>query len=71
LEKANFLNDFFVVQTRIDESQAPILTDLFNISYHLDDLTISPDVVQLVMKSLLLEKAAGPDDINNRNSVVL
>jgi hypothetical protein len=56
----------FVAQTRIDESQAPILPDLPNVSYHLIGLTITPDEVQLVMKSLPLGKAAGPGDINNR-----
>jgi hypothetical protein len=60
------MNDFFVTQTRIYENEAPRLPDLPNVTKHLDDISITPDEVELVLESLPLGKAAGPDDINNR-----
>ena len=64
-EKANLLNDFFRDQTQIDQNNAvlPVLAS-FN-GTPLRDILITPAEVQIILKSLPIGKASGPDEINN------
>ena len=65
--KADLLNNFFVEQTRLDESSAPRLPDIsYSYPHGLDLITVLPEEVENVLKSLPLGKACGPDCINNR-----
>ena len=65
-EKANLLNQFFQSQTVLDEQNAslPELTCVAN--SRLSSIVLTPNEVQLVLKSLPTGKASGPNGINNR-----
>ena len=60
------MNNFFVAQTELDETKATIPPDIPLPEYSLDLLSTSPFEVETVLKSLQLDKATGPDTINNR-----
>ena len=66
IDKANVLNDFFVDQTLLDGSTASLPQTVNVPDYNLESLNISREEVESTLKSLPLEKAAGPDLINNR-----
>ena len=65
IDKANLLNDYFRDQTLINENNAflPILPP-FNTS-PLRDIIVTPAEVQIILKSLPVDRATGPDEINN------
>ncbi|XP_045206258.1 uncharacterized protein LOC123558446 [Mercenaria mercenaria] len=67
LDKANLLNDYFVQQTNIDDDnrEAPELGPPNSLSF-LSDLILRPVEVEDVLKSLQVDKAAGPDVISNK-----
>ena len=66
IDKANMFNNFFIEQTLLDDSQANLPETLTIPDQNLDSLSVTPDEVKQVLKSLPLGKAAGPDLINNR-----
>ena len=65
-DKASLLNDFFVGQTNLDESQASLPSDTPTPDNNLNSISTSPSDVASTLKSLQLGKATGPDAINNR-----
>ena len=72
VEKANVLNDFFRDQTLLNDHDvalpeiAPYLVERC-----LSSLVLSPDEVKLILKSLPVGKATGPDGLSNRILSVL
>ena len=65
-DKAEILNDYFISQAQLNDSEV-ILPDLVLPPYHLlDSITISPQDVLDILKSLDTTKASGPDVINPR-----
>ena len=65
-EKANILNDYFLQQTQVDNSDKDV-PDLGPPLYSntLSELILTPTETELVIKSLKSDKAPGPDGINN------
>ena len=64
--KANFLNDFFVEQTVIDENNASLPAPIFPEDACLNTVSVTPEEVKSVLQTLKLGKSSGPDNINNR-----
>ena len=64
-DKANILNNFFIDQTLLDDSQANLPGTPTTPDQDLHSLSLTSDEVKQVLKSLPLGKAAGPDQINN------
>ena len=65
-QKANLLNDFFVSQSSLDDSNIePPLVHTNNSAPSLVPELITPEQVKSVLKSLPSGKASGPDLINN------
>ena len=64
-DKASLLNDCFVGQTNLDESQASLPSDTPIPDNNLNSISTSPSEVASTLKSLQLGKATGPDAINN------
>ena len=66
-DKANLLNDYFQEQTVIsdDNVEVPVIND-YNLVSRLNSIILTTDEVKIVLKSLPLGKAAGPDGVNNR-----
>ena len=64
--KANFLNDFFVEQTVIDDNNASLQAPMFPEDACLDTVSVTPEEVKSVLQTLKLGKSSGPDNINNR-----
>ena len=60
------LNNFFIEQTLLDDSQANLPEALTIPDHNLDSLSVTPEEVKRVLKSRSLGKAAGPDLLNNR-----
>ena len=60
------MNNFFVAQTKLDETQATLPPDITLPEHSLNLLSTSPFEVETMLKSLQLGKATGPDAINNR-----
>ena len=60
------MNNFFVAQTELDETQATFPPDITFPEHSLNFLSTSPYEVETMLKSLQLGKATGPDAINNR-----
>ena len=65
VDKASLLNDFFVGQTNLDESQASLPSDTTTPDNNLNSISTSPSEVASTLKSLQLGKATVPDAINN------
>ena len=63
-DKANILNDYFADQTSLDETHATLPPDPPDNLPHFDSVTVSPEEVELTLRSLSTGKAAGPDGIN-------
>ena len=61
------LNDYFRNQTLLNyiNVEVPVIND-YPVTSYLDELNLNNDEVRLVLKSLPVGKASGPDDINNR-----
>ena len=65
-DKAEILNDYFIFQAQLNDSEV-ILPDLVLPPYQLlDSITISPQDVLDILKSLDTAKESGPDIINPR-----
>ena len=66
-DKVNLLNDYFQEQTVIndDNVEVPVIND-YNLVSRLNSIILTTDEVTIVLKSLPLGKAAGPDGVNNR-----
>ena len=65
-EKANILNQFFTEQTILDDSNATLPTVNHIPPHKLESISIHPQEVEDVLKTLKTGKAAGPDSIDNR-----
>ena len=67
-DKANLLNNFFRDQTLLNESNVilPRINKYVAEGVSFSSLMITPDEIELVLKSLPVGKAVGPDGINNR-----
>ena len=59
------MNNFFVAQTELDETQATLPPDITLPEHSLNFLSTSPFEVETMLKSLQVGKATGPDAINN------
>ena len=66
-DKANAFYNYFQSQTLLDDSNAK-LPDLPPPSYHsqLSHLMLKPIEVESILRTLNVDKASGPDDLNNR-----
>ena len=65
-EKANILNQFFTEQTILDDSNATLPTVNHIPPHKLESISIHPQEVEDIIKTLKTGKAAGPDSIDNR-----
>ena len=66
-EKANVLNDFFRDQTLLDDQNAEIPEVVpYPVLHNLDFISLTPDEVNSILKSLPIGKATGPDGVSNR-----
>ena len=65
-DKATLMNNFFLAQTELDETQATLPPDITLPEHSLNFLSTSLFEVETMLKSLQLCKATGPDAINNR-----
>ena len=71
-EKANVLNDFFSDQTLLNDHDAALPEIApYLVERCLSSLILSPDEVKLILKSLPVGKATGPDGLSNRILSVL
>ena len=66
MDKANLLNQFFAEQTHLDETNSTLPPDILLQPQSLDLISTTPQEVEIMLKTLKLGKAAGPDAINNR-----
>ena len=66
-DKSNVLNNFFQSQTLLNDQDA-ILPDLppSTVQTHLQNIVLTPSEVELVLETLSIGKAAGPNGLNNR-----
>ena len=65
-EKANILNQFFTEQTILDDSNATLPTVNHIPLHKLESISIPPQEVEDILKTLKTGKAAGPNSIDNR-----
>ena len=65
-EQAYILNEFFVNQTILNDDNAFIPATVPLPQNVLNQVVTTPQEVELILKSLKLGKAAGPDAVNNR-----
>ena len=59
------MNDFFVEQTILDESNATLPPIIDPPENNLNSISTSPHEVESILKSLQLGKASGPGEISN------
>ena len=59
------MNDFFVEQTILDESNATLPPNIDPPENKFNSISTSPHEVESILKSLQLGKASGPDEISN------
>ena len=64
-DKASLMNDFFVEQTILDESNATLPPNIDLPENNLNSISTSPHEVESILKSLQLGKASEPDEISN------
>ena len=66
-DKSNILNNFFQSQTLLNDQDA-ILPDLppSTVQTHLQNIVLNPSEVELVLETLSIGKASGPNELNNR-----
>ena len=60
------INDYFTVQSSLDDSDANLPADLNIPDFSLNSISITANEVESVLKALQTGKASGPDAINNR-----
>ena len=71
-KKVNVLNDFFRDQTLLDDQNAEIPEVVpYPVLHNLDFISLTPDEVKSILKSLPIGKATGPDGVSNRILSVL
>ena len=63
--KASIMNDFFVEQTILDETNASLPPNIDPPENNLYSISTSPHEVESILKSLQVGKASGPDEISN------
>ena len=64
-DKASLMNDFFVEQTILHESNATIAPNIDPPENNLNSISTSPHEVESILKSLQLGKASRLDEISN------
>ena len=64
-DKASMMNDFFVEQTIIEETNASLPPNIDPSENNFNSISISPHEVESILKSLQLGKASEPDEISN------
>ena len=66
-DKANILNNYFQSQTFLNDQDA-VLPDLprSSVESQLQSIVITPSEVELVLETLSIGKASGPNGLNNR-----
>ena len=66
-DKATLLNDFFQIQTLLNDQNAA-LPDIprYNVESKLSTIALTPLEVESVLKTLVVGKASGPNGVNNR-----
>ena len=64
-DKANVFNLYFQSQTELDDSNIPV-PELPQSNYSLFSIELTIEEVRSTLKSLVIGKACGPDQINNR-----
>ena len=66
-DKANVLNNYFQSQTFLNDQEA-VLPDLprSSVESQLQSIVITPSEVELVLETLSIGKASGPNGLNNR-----
>ena len=65
-EKATILNDYFIEQSSLDDSNANLPADLNIQDFTLNSISITANEVESVLKAHQTGKASGPDAINNK-----
>ena len=66
-EKVNILNNFFRDQTLLDDCNVELPEIIpYPVGHNLESITLSPDEVKCILKSLPVGKATGPDGVSNR-----
>ena len=60
-DKASMMNDFFVAQTILDETNATLPPNIDYPENNLNSISTLPHEVESILKSLQLGKASGPD----------
>ena len=67
VDKANALNDYFRDQTLINDTDVEVPDVIqHNAAQELRSLILTPAEIEVILKSLPIGKAAGPDGISNR-----
>ena len=67
VDKANALNDYFRDQTLINDTDVEVPDVIrHNVPQELRSLVLTPAETEVILKSLSIGKAAGPDGISNR-----
>ena len=67
VDKANALNDYFRDQTLINDTDVEVPDVIrHNVAQELRSLVLTPAETEVILKSLPIDKAAGPDGISNR-----
>ena len=65
-DKVNIMNEFFVDQTKLNESNASLPSDIPLSQYDLSSISTTLEEDEKILKSLKLGKASGSDLINNK-----
>ena len=66
-DKANIINNYFQVQSSVDDRNASLPDELLNNNVDvLSDIRIDPNEVEETLKNLTTGKASGPDFINTK-----
>ena len=67
MDKANTLNDYFRDQRFINDTDVEVPDDIqYNVAHKLISLILTPTEMEVILKSLPIVKAAGPDGISNQ-----
>ena len=66
-DKANAFNDYFAEQTKLQaDASAEPTPPLYQLNSTLSNIHLTPHELELILRSLPLGKAVGPDLVNNR-----
>jgi hypothetical protein len=64
-DKATILNDYFIAQTKLPNTNVPLPPFDYITEARLDHIEITPDIVRNILLKLDVSKASGPDEISN------